>query len=81
MREIWSAGKVLRRVFENTNYFVNTIHPDKGEQSFVLTIFEYQPKELLPFFINFMEILADSGLPVPAPIHGLDDKPLMAIQG
>ncbi|MCL6268474.1 homoserine kinase [Sansalvadorimonas sp. 2012CJ34-2] len=70
------SWKGIEAGVENTNYFVHTLHPEKGEQNFVLTIFEYQPKELLPFFINFMEILADSGLPVPSPIHGLDDKPL-----
>ena len=66
---------------ENTNYFVTTKHPEKGKQQFVLTIFEYVPEERLPFFINFMELLADSGLPVPAPVHGLDDKPLRILRG
>ncbi|WP_196221515.1 homoserine kinase [Sansalvadorimonas verongulae] len=66
---------------ENTNYFVDTLHPEKGEQYFVLTIFEYVPKGRLPFFIRFMELLADTGLPVPAPVHGKDDQPLREIKG
>ncbi|CAM3488464.1 homoserine kinase [Parendozoicomonas haliclonae] len=66
---------------ENTNYFVNTRHPAKGDQQFVLTIFEYLPKEKLPFFIRFMELLAKSGLPVPAPVHGRDDLSLKELKG
>ncbi len=65
---------------ENTNYFVSTRHPEKGEQHFVLTIFEYVPAEQLPFFIQFMALLAHSGLPVPTPIHGLDNKPLRQLK-
>ncbi len=75
------SWKGVEAGIENTNYFVNTLHPEKGEQSFVLTIFEIVPREQLPFFIRFMELLATSGLPVPAPVHGLDDKPLREIKG
>ena len=73
--------KGIKGGVENTNYFVDTRHPEKGEQNFVLTIFEYVPKERLPFFIQFMELLADAGLPVPAPVHGKDDKPLRELKG
>ena len=40
---------------ENTNYFVNTHHPQKGPQQFVLTIFEGLPAERLPFFLQFYD--------------------------
>ncbi len=75
------SWKGIEAGIENTNYFVNTRHPEKGEQSFVLTIFEYVPHEQLPFFIQFMELLADAGLPVPAPVHGCDDEPLRQLKG
>ncbi|WP_281645320.1 homoserine kinase [Parendozoicomonas sp. Alg238-R29] len=75
------SWKGIEAGIENTNYFVNTKRSGSGEHNFVLTIFEYLPKERLPFFIQFMELLADSGLPVPAPVHGLDDQPLREIKG
>ena len=75
------SWKGIEAGIENTNYFVNTRHPEKGELNFVLTIFEYIPKEQLPFFIQFMELLAEAGLPVPAPVHGRDDEPLREVKG
>ena len=75
------SWKGIEAGVENTNYFVTTLHPGHGKQNFVLTIFEYQSRELLPFFIGFMELLADAGLPVPAPVHGLDDLPLRQFKG
>ncbi len=66
---------------ENTNYFVDTHHPDKGDQCFVLTIFEAVPEHQLPFFIQFMTHLADHDLPVPAPVVGCDGQILRHIKG
>ena len=48
---------------ENTNYFVTT---SKGR--YVLTIFEKLGASDLPFFLGFMQHLANKGLPVPGPI-------------
>ncbi len=66
---------------ENTNYFVDSHHPSKGDQQFVLTIFEAVPKDRLPFYLQFMTHLAHSGLPVPAPIVGRDGQILRQIKG
>ena len=50
----------------NTNYFVTT---DRGR--FVLTLFERNTAEELPYFLDLMAHLADHGVPCPHP--GADD--------
>jgi homoserine kinase type II len=47
---------------ENTNYFVGT---DRGE--WVLTLFERLSAEQLPFYLRYMQHLAQHGIPVPEP--------------
>ena len=47
---------------ENTNYFVTT---DDGQ--WVLTLFERLQHEQLPFYLRYMQHLAQRGLPVPEP--------------
>jgi homoserine kinase type II len=47
---------------ENTNYFVST---DQGE--WVLTLFERLSGEQLPFYLRYMQHLAQHGIPVPEP--------------
>jgi homoserine kinase type II len=47
---------------ENTNYFVST---DRGE--WVLTLFERLSQEQLPFYLRYMQHLAQHGIPVPEP--------------
>jgi homoserine kinase type II len=47
---------------ENTNYFVST---DCGE--WVLTLFERLSPQQLPFYLRYMQHLAQHGLPVPEP--------------
>jgi homoserine kinase type II len=67
---------------ENTNYFVTTDCKLYGGQ-FVLTIFEKLTREQLPFYLEFMRTLAQSGVNVPLPVanhqgqilHSLDHKP------
>jgi len=61
---------------ENTNYFADT-----SEGPFVLTLFERLRAEELPFYLEFMKHLADSGLPVPGPRPGPDGSLLLALKG
>jgi len=63
---------------ENTNYFAGT---DQGE--WVLTLFERLGSEQLPFYLRYMQHLAQHGIPVPEPqadaagriLHALCGKP------
>jgi homoserine kinase type II len=70
----------------NTNYFVTTFY--NGIQSkFVLTLFEHNELEELPYFIDLMSHLAAHGIPCPKPIadklgtslHMLNGKPAVLI--
>lgn len=54
---------------ENTNYFVTT---ENGE--FVLTIFEEVGFETLPYYLNFMALLSDHGMPTAHPIADLHNN-------
>jgi homoserine kinase type II len=47
----------------NTNYFVTT---ESGR--YVLTLFEKNPAEELPYFLDLMAHLADRGIPCPHPV-------------
>jgi homoserine kinase type II len=66
----------------NTNYFVIT-----DEARYVLTIFENNSIDELPYFVDLMAHLAEHGIPCPAPIadkHGVDlriikDKPALLV--
>ncbi|MCK5893309.1 MAG: homoserine kinase [Endozoicomonadaceae bacterium] len=67
---------------ENSNYFVNTQFSEEPDiRQFVLTLFEYQPREHLPFFIDFMTLLADNGLPSPVPVRNRQGKILLTLKG
>jgi len=66
----------------NTNYFVIT-----DQARYVLTIFEANDFDELPYFVDLMTHLAAHDVPCPAPIkdkHGVDlrlikDKPALLI--
>lgn len=66
----------------NTNYFVTT-----DQASYVLTVFEKNTIEELPYFVNLMAYLAEHDVLCPAPInnqqgeslHLLKDKPALLI--
>ena len=66
----------------NTNYFVIT-----AQQKYVLTIFEHNKLEDLPYFVALMTHLAKRGVPCPAPIadkngvalHMLKGKPALMV--
>jgi homoserine kinase type II len=61
---------------ENTNYFVTT-----SQGRYVLTLFERLPAAEVPFYLDLMAHLARHGIPCPAPIAGLDDRYLSALNG
>ena len=71
---------------ENTNYFIDT-QKSGVETRYVLTLFEYQPEETLPFFIALTDELAACDIPVPASIrdkegqalHTLKEKPALIV--
>ncbi|WP_047532560.1 homoserine kinase [Methylotenera sp. N17] len=66
----------------NTNYFVTT-----DAARYVLTIFEKNDFDELPYFVNLMAHLAQHGVPCPAPImdkqgialHRLKSKPALMV--
>lgn len=72
----------------NTNYFVTTKNDDRqnndaSQNKYVLTLFEQNTIEELPYFIDLMSHLAAHGIPCPRPIadkaglslHMLNGKP------
>jgi homoserine kinase type II len=66
----------------NTNYFVTTT-----KSKYVLTLFEHNTIDELPYFIDLMHHLSEHGVPCPDPItnkagvslHMLNDKPAVLI--
>lgn len=68
---------------ENTNYFVDT-----ADGRWVLTLFERQHHEDLPYFLDFMDHLADGGVPSARPLADergrfltqLNDRPATLVQ-
>jgi len=71
----------------NTNYFVITQNDRLEQTSYVLTIFEKNKLEELPYFVDLMTYLAKHGVPCPAPIadknglclHVLKGKPALMV--
>lgn len=53
----------------NTNYFVTTQLESGVKSKYVLTLFEQNALEELPYFIDLMTHLSSQGVPCPAPIH------------
>ncbi len=61
---------------ENTNYFVNT-----SEHALVLTLFEKQNKDELPFFFRLGEHLFNDGCKVPQPFRNNEGLFLQTVKG
>ena len=67
----------------NTNYFVTTKNDNGIQSKYVLTLFEQNAIEDLPYFIDLMSHFAAHGIPCPRPIadkkghclHMLNSKP------
>jgi len=60
----------------NTNYFVTTT-----TGRYVLTLFERNSVDELPFFLHLMAHLADRGVPCPHPVANLDGEYLGMLNG
>jgi homoserine kinase type II len=60
----------------NTNYFVIT-----KEARYVLTVFEKNKLEELPYFVNLMTYLAKHGVPCPVPIADKNGLALHVLKG
>lgn len=69
--------KGIAEGIENTNYLIRTT-----ADSYILTLYEKRvsPRDL-PFFLGLMEHLAQSGIPCPVPVHGLDGEALRQLCG
>ena len=80
----FESYKGIDEGIENTNYFVNT--KSSGSHAagrYVLTIFEWQRRDDIPYFLELMAYLSERGLPCPRPVadrrgrylQTLHDKP------
>ncbi len=89
--QAWLQGYTIGEVVElkgissgitNTNYFVTTT-----QDKYVLTLFEHNAMDELPYFIDLMSHLSAHGVPCPQPIankagvslHMLNGKPAVLI--
>lgn len=81
----WLKGYAIGDVLElkgisagitNTNYFVTTT-----QDKYVLTLFEQNTIEELPFFIELMDHLAQHGVPCPQPISNNNGESLHMLNG
>lgn len=70
------AVKGISSGIENSNFFITT---DAGE--FVLTIFEVLTFEQLPFYLHYMNHLAQHGILVPAPVANNAGELISALHG
>lgn len=60
----------------NTNYFVTT-----ATGRYVLTLFERNTAEELPYFLDLMAYLAERGIPCPKPVMSYEGKSLGELNG
>lgn len=65
----------------NTNYFVMTQNDRLEQHRYVLTIFEKNHLEELPYFVHLMTHLAKHGVPCPAPIVDKNGSALHILKG
>ena len=65
----------------NTNYFVITQNSLLQQARYVLTIFEHNKLEELPYFVDLMTHLAKCGVPCPTPIADKNGLALHVLKG
>ena len=65
---------------ENTNYFIDVVK-SSVQTRYVLTLFEYLPKNALPFFINFIDELGTGNIPVPTSVRDRSGQALHILKG
>ena len=65
----------------NTNYFVVTQNNRLEQTKYVLTIFEHNKLEELPYFVDLMTHLAKHGVPCPTPIADKNGLALHVLKG
>ncbi|MGI0118465.1 homoserine kinase [Zooshikella sp. RANM57] len=65
---------------ENTNYFVD-LKSNENITRYVLTIFEYLPHNVMPFFVSLTDLLADKNLPIPKSLRDASDQALHDLHG
>ncbi len=66
---------------ENTNYFVTVAENSTSNRELVLTIFENQSTESLPYYVALLTLLGDSGLPVPRPFTDQHNNAIQHLKG
>lgn len=76
----FDAYTAITEGVENTNYFLD-IKTSQSIKRYVLTLFEYQDKHTLAFFIAITTKLQRSGLCVPAAIPDKNDQILQTVKG
>ena len=65
----------------NTNYFVVTQNKRQEQTRYVLTVFEHNKLEELPYFVDLMTHLAKHGVPCPTPIADKNGLTLHVLKG
>lgn len=71
------SAKGIAEGVENSNYMIDT-----SEGRFILTLYEKRVDERdLPFFLNLLDHLADSGNPVPRALRDRDGRQIQNVAG
>ena len=65
----------------NTNYFVTTQNNRLEQTRYVLTVFEHNKLEELPYFVDLMTHLVKHGVPCPTPIADKNGLALHVLKG
>ena len=75
-----ASFKGIEGGIENTNYFID-VSRNGIQKCYVLTLFEYLPKQTLPFFIGFTDELNEGGVPVPNPVRDFKGGAIHHVKG
>ena len=75
-----SAVHGIQGGIENSNFFLDT-NSERGQNQYVLTIFERLSAAQLPYYLELMRHLAEKGIPVPKPIANHAGSILFSLKG